>query len=106
MEAVSQLQELLETTMRASLFEEVKQPLLLLYYFRDEENQDKTVKVSAMLRMFRQLGTADGLKREVAIPGAGDHVIGSYITSKDVETVEKECIRFGNEMLRLPVSHP
>jgi hypothetical protein len=32
MEAVTELQELLETTMKASLFEKVKQPVLLLYY--------------------------------------------------------------------------
>ena len=41
-----------------------------------------------MKRMFSQLGTPDNLKRQVAIPNAGDHVIGSYVKSKDVETVE------------------
>jgi esterase/lipase len=104
MESVTELQELLETTMKASLFEKVKQPVLLLYYYKDEEHQDKTVKVSAMKRMFRQLGTPDSLKREIAVPNAGDHVIGSYITSKDVKTVEDECLKFGTEILHLPAS--
>ncbi|MEP7376326.1 MAG: alpha/beta fold hydrolase [Chitinophagaceae bacterium] len=103
MESVTELQELLETTMKASLFDKVKQPVLLLYYYKDEEHQDKTVKVSAMKRMFRQLGTPDSLKREIAVPNAGDHVIGSYITSKDVKTVEDECLKFGEEILHLPV---
>jgi esterase/lipase len=101
MESVTELQELLETTMKASLFEKVKQPLLMLYYYKDEEHQDKTVKVSAMKRMFRQLGTPDTLKREIAVPNADDHVIGSYITSKDLATVEKESVRFGEEILGL-----
>lgn len=103
MESVTEMQELLETTMKSSLFEKIKQPVLLLYYYKDEEHQDKTVKVSAMKRMFRQLGTPDSLKREVAVPGAGEHVIGSYIKSKDVKTVLDECEKFGKEILHLPV---
>ena len=103
MESVTEMQELLETTMKASLFEKIKQPVLLLYYYKDEEHQDKTVKVSAMKRMFRQLGTPDSLKREVAVPDAGEHVIGSYIKSKDVKTVLDECEKFGKEILHLPV---
>src|SRR5436190_3005855 len=101
MESVVELQELLETTMKASLFEKVKQPVLLLYYYKDEEHQDKTVKVSAMKRMFIQLGTPDSLKRQMAIPNAGDHVIGSYVKSKDVQTVEEQCEKFATEILHL-----
>lgn len=101
MEAVTQLQELLETTMKASLFERVKQPVLLLYYYKDEQHQDPQVKVSAMQRMFRQLGTPDSLKKEVAMPKTEAHVIGSYIKSKDVQGVERECIEFGKSILHM-----
>lgn len=107
MEAVVQLQELLESTMKASLFEKVTQPLLLLYYYKDEDHQDKVVKVSAMKRMFRQVATPDSLKREVATSNTGDHVIGSYIKSKDVQTVQAECDRFARDILHLsPVIKP
>ena len=88
MESTVELEELLETTMKASLFEKVKQPALLLYYYKDEEHQDDVVKVSAMKRMFRQLGTPGILKREIATTNTGEHVIGSYIKSKDIETVK------------------
>ena len=37
----------------------------------------------------------------VAIPNAGDHVIGSYIKSKDVESVKAECVKFGEGVLGL-----
>ncbi len=96
-----QLEELLESTMKASTFKKVTQPTLLLYYFKDEENQDPVVKVSAMKRMFNQLGTPDSLKRQVAIPDAGNHVLGSYIKSKDIEKVQEECEKFAMEVLKI-----
>lgn len=106
MEAAVQLEELVETTMKNSTFEKVKQPVLLLYYYKDEEHQDPVVKVSAMKRMFTQLGTPDSLKRELAIPNAEAHVLGSPIRSKDVESVKKACTEFATGILHLqPVSN-
>jgi esterase/lipase len=101
MESVVQLEELLESTMKESTFQKVKQPTLVLYYYKDEENQDKVVKVTAIKRMFAQLGTPSHLKKQVAIPGAGDHVIGSYIKSKDVQGVSSEIERFATDILQL-----
>jgi pimeloyl-ACP methyl ester carboxylesterase len=94
LEAAVELEELVESTMIKKTFKKVTQPLLLLYYYRDEIHQDSTVKVSAMLRMFDQLGTPDSLKWKVAIPKAGDHVLGSSIRSGDVPGVENEIEKF------------
>ena len=99
--ALVQLEELLESTMKESTFKKVTQPSLLLYYFKDKDNQDPVVKVSAMKRMFVQLGTPDSLKRQVAIPGAGAHVLGSPIKSRDVESVKRELDKFAIEILKL-----
>lgn len=96
-----QLEELLESTMKESTFRKVKQPVLLLYYYKDEKNQDPVVKVSAMKRMFRQLGTPDSLKRQVALPNAGNHVIGSYIKSKDLASVLEACEKFAREVFKM-----
>jgi hypothetical protein len=41
------------------------------------------------------------LKREVAIPNAGAHVLGSPIRSRDVESVRKELEKFAIEILKL-----
>ena len=101
MESAVQLEELLETTMKESTFSRVKQPTLVLYYFKDEDHQDPVVKVSAMKRMFAQLGTAADQKRMIPIPNAGDHVIGSYVKSKDLQTVEQEARKFATEILKL-----
>lgn len=100
-EAVTQLEELLETAMKPEVYEKVKQPVLMLYYYRDKIHQDSVVKVEAMQKMYDQLGTPADKKRKVAIPNAGNHVIGSYIKSSDVASVEREIEKFMEEVLRL-----
>jgi esterase/lipase len=95
------LEELLETTMNKETFKQVTQPTLLLYYYKDKVHQDSTVKVSAMHEMFAALGTPGDKKRSVAMPEAGDHVISSYIKSKDVAGVEREIEKFMRDILRL-----
>jgi len=101
LEAVVQLEEMLESAMKPELFKKVKQPVLMLYYYRDKINQDSVVKVEAMQKMFQELGTPADKKRAVAVPSADNHVIGSYIKSKDVATVEKEIEKFMDEVLKL-----
>lgn len=99
LEAAVQLQELLETTMKPAVFAKVKQPVLALYYYKDEQHQDPVVKVSATRDMFTKLGTPASLKREVAMPNTGDHVLGSYIKSHDVPGVEREMDAFAEQVL-------
>jgi pimeloyl-ACP methyl ester carboxylesterase len=102
-EAAVALEELLETTMKKSLFEKVTQPVGLFYFYKDPIRQDSTVKVSASLEMFDQLGTPASLKYKQAIPEAGTHVIGSGIRSHDVEGVEKAVVHFMSDILHIPV---
>ncbi len=99
LEAVCQLQELLEDKMNKNTFEKVKQPCLTLYYYKNEQAQDPTVKVSAILEMNKQLGTPESLKMAIPIPNGGEHVLGSHIVSKDLETVSKEARKFAIEKL-------
>jgi pimeloyl-ACP methyl ester carboxylesterase len=101
LEALASLEELLETKMTAATFQAVKQPVLTLYYYKDEQHQDPVVKVSATKAMFDQLGTAGELKRAVAMPNTGNHVIGSPILSKDVMGVEQQTIGFLQEIMHL-----
>jgi esterase/lipase len=87
LESLVQLEELLETTMNEATFRQVSQPSLTLYYYKNEQEQDPQVRVSAMLEMHRHLSTPDSMKLAIAIPSAGAHVIGSSLTSQDVEGV-------------------
>ena len=102
LESLVQLEELLETSMTKETFEQVRQPSLTLYYYKNEEEQDPQVKVSAMLRMNEQLGTPDSLKVATAMPSAEAHVLGSSLTSHDVEGVYAEIEKFALGTLKMP----
>jgi TRAP-type uncharacterized transport system substrate-binding protein len=60
-----------DSRMNKETFEKVTQPSLSLYYYKNEEEQDPTVKVSAILAMHEALGTPDDLKEAIAKPEAG-----------------------------------
>jgi esterase/lipase len=98
-EALTELQELVETSMNESLFKRIRQPSLTLYYYKNEEEQDPKVKVSAMLEMHESLSTPEDLKVAIAVPTAGAHVIGSAMTSKDVDGVYQLIEKFAIEKL-------
>jgi len=70
----------------------------MLYYYKDEEHQDPVVRVSAMLTMFNTISTPENKKRKVPVPEGGDHVLGSYIKSQDLKTVETESLKFAKDM--------
>ena len=94
LESTVALQNLLEATMTKETFSKVKQPTLVLYYYKDEQHQDNVVKVSGIKKMFAAISTPDSLKKMVAIPEAGSHVLASPIVSKDIVSVEKETAKF------------
>ncbi|HJV20669.1 MAG TPA: hypothetical protein VJ552_12370 [Sediminibacterium sp.] len=106
LEAAVQLQALLDNAMQPALFSKIKQPALLLYYFKDEQHQDPVVKVSAMMEMFNTIGTPAPKKRMKAIPGTESHVLASPIVSKDITSVEKETTSFLKETLSLKEINP
>ena len=105
LESVCQLEEMLESKMNKTTFEKVTCPSLTLYYYKNEKEQDPQVKVSAILEMNKELGTSDALKLAVPIPNAGGHVLGSYIVSKDLESVSGEAKKFAIEKLRMKPVH-
>jgi pimeloyl-ACP methyl ester carboxylesterase len=97
-ESVIYLQQLINAAMTKDVFSKVKQPVLLGYYYKNEKEQDPVVKVSAMLKMFDQLGTPDSLKVKVAFPEAGNHVIGCSLLSKSYLDVEREVLKFARKI--------
>ncbi len=99
-EALVALQNLIDNTMKPEVFSKIKCPVLLCYYYKNETEQDNTVSVPAMLKMFNELGTPEVFKRKVAFPDAGAHVISSYIRSKDWKGVERETDRFLTEVVK------
>jgi pimeloyl-ACP methyl ester carboxylesterase len=101
LEAVVYLQQLVEASMTKRTFSKVKMPVFLGYYYKDEEHQDQTVKVDAMLKMFDELATPLNLKQKVVFPEAGCHPIGCKLMSKAWMDVEKASYQFAEEKLGL-----
>lgn len=93
---------LMYSMMNKETFEKIHQPLFLGYYYKNEKEQDFVVSVPGMLSMYKELGTPENLKRKVAFPNAGDHVIGSSITSGDWEGVLFSTIDFLENVAKIP----
>lgn len=94
MEALPQLEELVETTMQKEVLKKVTCPVLSIAYYKDEDNQDPTVKVSAMRWMHANLGVENVSKKFVELPNVGVHPLASGLRSKDIEGVERESELF------------
>jgi pimeloyl-ACP methyl ester carboxylesterase len=101
LEAATQLEELIETTMLPETFEKIHQPSLTLYYYKNEQEQDPEVKVSAMLEMNAELATPDSLKQTIAFPDASVHVIASGLRSKAVDKVYDAMVVFAEQKLSM-----
>jgi len=102
-EGLCTLKSIINVTMTAETFQLVKDPLIMLYYYRDEDHQDKVVSVTRMQEMYDQLGTSADQKREVAVTDAGTHIIGSSFFNKNLESVWNPIIEFCELVLNLPV---
>lgn len=95
------LKRLLRDHMQKEVFEKIDIPVFVGYYYKDEDHQDKIVSVDRMHDFFEQISTSEDKKRKVAFPEAGNHVISSYVMSRDIENVKKETIRFIEEILHI-----
>ncbi|WP_275316346.1 alpha/beta hydrolase [Tenacibaculum bernardetii] len=100
-EAIVQLKLLIGATMKQNVFEKIKQPLFMAYYYKNEEEQDKTVSVKRMKEMYNQISTTDKNKYQVAIPEAKNHSIASKFFTEEYKTVEKEIYYFADTVLKL-----
>ena len=97
LEGVQALQNFLTNTMNEQTFKNVKCPVYMGYYYKDEENQDKVVSVPAMLQMFDQLSSEK--KEKKAFPESKHHVIASYVLSEDWENVRDHTEQFLTKIL-------
>ena len=103
LEAAVELEELLESKMNNKTFSKVKQPILNLYYYKNENEQDPVVRVEPIKAMHENLGTPESLKVIKAMPNVGNHVMASPIKSKDVDGVYASIKDFVISKLKLKV---
>jgi esterase/lipase len=97
LEAIAELQELIETAATEETFNQVTCPVFNGVYYKDEEHQDDVVRVSAVREMHEELGTPSGEKELKEFPDAGTHVIAYGESSGAIEAVESATVRFLEE---------
>jgi esterase/lipase len=95
------VKSIIKSFMKKEVFEKIRIPVFMGYYYKDEELQDKVVSVAKMHEFFDQISTPEALKRKVAFPEAGNHVISSHVMSKDVKGVMIETFKWTEEVLNL-----
>ena len=100
------LKSFVSETMTEETFKKVTCPFFLGYYYKNDSLQDNVVSIPAMLEMYDQLGTPEKHKVSIPFPESGDHVIASYLTSKDYQSVEDETTRFLENIVGLPLAKP
>lgn len=99
LEALVELQRLLEGTMKPHIFNSILVPTFVGYYYRNEEEQDDVVSVEAIKSMFDQLGSSQ--KSISAFPEAGGHCLPSTYFSRDVSGVYTATCKFIDEYLHV-----
>jgi len=93
------LMQMVFSHMVPSTFAKVQCPVFLGYYYKNEKEQDNVVSVAAMHKMYQQLNTPQVLKKEVAFPKSGNHVIACDLRSKDWQGVFSETVIFIDEII-------
>jgi esterase/lipase len=101
LEGVVAVQNLLTYAMTKEVFEKVKMPVFMGYYYKDEAHQDNVVSVDAMKEMFAQLGTPAALKKSEAFPNSGNHVITSNLLGKLTDQPIAESEAFLHNVVKL-----
>jgi len=99
-EALVALRSLIDYTMTEEAFAQVKQPIFVGGYYKDEANQDNVVSVDAMRLMMPMLGTPDAQKLMVEFP-VGAHVLTNPLRNPDVKPVKLASFQFAEEVIRL-----
>tara|TARA_Y100000768_G_scaffold276074_1_gene211631 strand:- start:436 stop:1422 length:987 start_codon:yes stop_codon:yes gene_type:complete len=101
LEAPVEMQMLLETAMNKNIFRKVKVPTFSGFYYKNVTEQDNVVSVEAMRSMFKQLGTEDSLKLEIAFEDGGGHEIAYNLVNKNYVKVQDSTLSFLKNVFNL-----
>jgi pimeloyl-ACP methyl ester carboxylesterase len=86
--------EFVQKEIGSELFQRIKCPAFIGYYYKDKYNFDRTVSVAAIKKMSAQLGTPRSRISLNNFPEAHTHVICSPLVSDAVEDVTDSTIDF------------
>lgn len=99
LESLVALEELVETISITENYQKVHCPVFSGVYYRDQENQDPVIKVSAVRKMHKNLGTPADQNVLIEFPTANAHVIAGDLQSGAVPEVFDAISAFTEEKL-------
>ncbi len=102
LESLAVLQSMRHQLLNDSLYARIVQPVFAGYYYKDEDNRDEIVSISAIREMENKLGTPSGERLFHAFPDADAHVITSAYRSPEHDVVRREAARFLRNQLLNP----
>ena len=88
------LQHLLDQISTPEVWQRIRQPYFIGYYFKDGENSDHVISIPAILDYDQTTQTPANQKQLVAFPDVGSHVIASGWQSKDLDSVRRATWAF------------
>ncbi len=103
LEGVGALVHLVKNATTDETFKKIKSPYLVAYYYKNEEERDKTVSIPAMKKFHSLTNTPAEQKQLIAMPTVGDHCFVSTRRSKDLESVKKVSFDFAEGVLGMKV---
>lgn len=103
-EGLVTLKAMINAAMVPATFRQIHDPVFMAYYYKDAQHQDDVVSVPRMLEMYAQLGTPAALKREVALPDAGTHIIASDMFNTHLESLWIPLTAYCEQILKLAVA--
>lgn len=100
-EGLIALQSLLDQTMTQPVFQSISQPYFIGYYYKNEDEKDKTISIDAIFDFDRETKTPDSLTKLIAYPDAGEHVISNPLKSNSANAVLDSTLWFAQNVLNL-----
>ncbi len=101
MRALRQLYQLQALTSNNDIYKKVTQPVLLQYYYKDENNQDTAASVPDMKSAYKSFnnGTPNSLSREIPYDVGGHVLFSKYVlVVPDFDKVTKGAVDFINSL--------
>ncbi|MBV6647506.1 MAG: alpha/beta hydrolase, partial [Cyclobacteriaceae bacterium] len=93
-EGVIALQAALDMMMTSEVFEQIKSPFFLGYYYKNDNEKDFIISTEAILEFVSTVQTPPTNYEVVPFPEVGNHVISSSLQSQDIESVERATMVF------------
>lgn len=89
--SLRQMYQLQSLIANDDVYRKVKQPVMLLYYYKDDANQDNTVSVSHMIAAYEAFnnGTANPKSKKTALDQGGHVLLSKYVEPNEVPDYDK-----------------